>query len=252
MTVFLGSFHVVVEAYRMTITASEVSTHVEIFLFTQCNVRTQSCIRIPVTIDIHWSSGLHTCILIVSGFAAHVVSHNTTIRPCPQTALLFTIVGIEITIEIMGERRFQLCITLADIERIRVVGNIKQVCHTWLLGASIIAKTNIGVLTEIPAKIRTWSPIEHRTFHLGIVLSHVLIVELCALRQEVDTDTGIVALTHTTQLHTDILIIVSIFRELAETHRIAHLIAHLFHEAKHGIHVVAVSKKCIVQRTVSL
>ena len=135
----------------MTITASDVSTHVEIFLLTQCNVRTQTSTRIPVTIDIHRSSGLHACILIVSGFTAHIVSHNTTICPRPQTALLFTIVGIEITIEIMGERRLQLCITLADIERIRIIGNIKQVGHTWLLGASIIAETNVGVLTEIPA-----------------------------------------------------------------------------------------------------
>ena len=90
--------------------------------------------------------------------------------------------------EIVRERRLQTRITFRDIERVAVVGDIKQVGHTRLRGRSAIVDSQIADTREPVAELNRRAPVGHRA---GCINVYALIVLHVFRFLRLNHDTGI-------------------------------------------------------------
>ena len=95
-------------------------------------VEHQSSIEVPVSVDVLWFGSASAGSLVVSNLSCHGVSGGAEpdVRHHGLHGLLE--VASESGVEVVGERRFQSRITLGDVERVAVVGDVHKVGHAWL------------------------------------------------------------------------------------------------------------------------
>ena len=116
----------------------------------------------------------------------------------------------------MRERRLQSGVAFGDDQRVRIVGNVKQVGHAGLARATFVAEVQIGVLVEIPAQVHSRGDVKNLARHLRIFLAHILVVKCGALGQQVETYAEVVVVAHAAETEIDGLVVVAILTELAQ------------------------------------
>ena len=111
----------------------------------------------------------------------------------PQCCACISDVIIVIKIQRVCELRLQSWITLRDVERIRVVGDVEQLGDVRLTGVATILYTDGLLVTEFIMEVKCWREIGDITDGVDINATIVLDV-VGVLRLDEDTDVIVVFL----------------------------------------------------------
>ena len=124
--------------------------------------------------------------------------------------------GIVVHLKVVGKRRLQARVTLGDSQRVAVIGNIKQVGHLRLLGCSTVGQLQLCCVVRTITEVDRRSYVEHGTCSIRINML-VVLDELRALRLEHQTSIELVVVADLAVHHIELMDVVLIFRETAQT-----------------------------------
>ena len=173
---------------------------------------------IPVTVNILRSCDVTTSCRVIRHLTSDTVARCREIRIHHQTALVALPVVVVLEAHVLCERRLQAGVTLADVQRVRVVGNVQQVAHGWLTGVGTIGQTQLADIRNLPTEVGSRSEIGHCT---GRVRVYALIIlnEVRLLRYHLYTNVEVVCITHHAQHDLGCMDIVFVFRVAAQVSR---------------------------------
>ena len=112
--------------HEVVVAHAVLNAHVPMSSRVDGGVECQASVQIPVAIDILWSRDVSTRRGIVSHEVGYAVPRMPIVGIGHYRALMLGNVGVVIDIERVGELRFQSGISLSDIERVGIVGDIEQ------------------------------------------------------------------------------------------------------------------------------
>ena len=115
----------------------------------------------------------------------------------------------------MGERGFQSRITLSDIQRVGVIGNIEQVTHRRLAAATAVFQAHLLLSVPTVAEVHGGCNVQHIAYRIGI-MTIVALHEVGALRLDEHAYAQLVFGLDDAQRHTQVVDIVLVFREPAQ------------------------------------
>ena len=111
--------------------------------------------------------------------------------------------------EVLSKRRLQARVTLRNVQRVAVVGDIKQLRDAWLRSGTTIVDSQVAHLGEAIAEIEGWTHIHHITN--GIYMHSLIILDILRLLWlNHHTEVQVVLLTDESHHHLDIMIVVAI------------------------------------------
>ena len=116
-------------------------------------VEGESTIGIPVAIDVLGPRNASTCIGIVANEVRNGIAGGAEVGIHHDGALALGDVVIVIDVEGVGELRFQTGISLRDVERVGVVGDVEQLGDVGLTGVAAIVKPNVALLMELVVEV---------------------------------------------------------------------------------------------------
>ena len=131
-----------------------------------------------------------------------------------RTLVFLYIVVIEQSKRV-GERRFQSWITLCDVQRVAVVGDGKQVGHTWLGCRSAVVEAQLTHIGDLPTEVGRRSDVGD-VAHCINIYALVILNEIGLLWLHLHSHVEVVVLAYHSQHHVDVVYIVLIFRISAE------------------------------------
>ena len=111
--------------------------------------------------------------------------------------MVLNIVVIE-QAEILGERRFQSGITLTNVQRVAVIGNIQQVAHRWLAAIGTIVEAQLADIGYLPTEIGCRSNVRHGANGIG-VNTLIVLCKVRALWHHLETNIQVVGLANDAQ-----------------------------------------------------
>ena len=117
---------------------------------------------IPIAIDVLRPCYASTRFLIVCHLIPYAVARRTEIDACHYRLLTLLQIVVVFRPQIVGKRRFQSRITFRDVQRVTVVGYVKQVGHARLRRARPIVQPQIAHIAELIAEIHRRCDVQHR------------------------------------------------------------------------------------------
>ena len=180
-----------------------------------------------------------------------------------QAALVLCVVGVEEGAEVLAERRLQFGVTHADVQRVGVIGDLKQVRHARLRGPAVVAYLEVGHVVELVAKVEGRGEVHHVAGDVVVFLAHVFVVQHRMLWQDFHTCAQVVLVADDAQHNSGCVVEVLIFGELAQrvvvkllmtqAHQFVHSTCNIISVGLQGVHQVAVSQVVVgVGSTVAL
>lgn len=104
----------------------------------------QSHLRVPIAIDIGRLRGSSTRLRVVGHLVADAVARGAEVHVCHDGALMVGHICIVKRPEVMGERGFEPWVTLPDVHRVGIVGDVEQVGHAWLARLSSVVDAQVA------------------------------------------------------------------------------------------------------------
>ena len=172
-------------------------------------------IAAPVAVDILWLRDTGTGGLVERHLVADGVARG--VQSCPGgdgTLPALGIVVVEDT-QVLGERGFQSWVTLADVQRVAIVGDIEQVAHRGLAGVGIILHAQLADLGALPAEVECRRDVGDGARGVGMQ-SLVVLQEVRTLRNEAHADVEVEGLAHDAEHQFEVVGIVLVLRESAQ------------------------------------
>ena len=118
---------------------------------------------IPVTVDVLRPRNTRTGLLVIGHHIRHRVVGCREIQVSHDAALVVLYVVIIEQTEVLRERRLQSWVTLTDIQRVGIVGDVQQVGHGRLTGRAAVSESQLADLRNLPAEVGRWRPVHHTT-----------------------------------------------------------------------------------------
>ena len=113
-----------------------------------------SCV--PVAVDVFGLCGSSTGLIVVGHHVADAVACHREVDEGHQGSLVLLYIVVVEESEVVGERWLQSRISLLDVERIAVVGDVEQVGHGGLRGGSAIVDAQVAHLAETITEVEGW------------------------------------------------------------------------------------------------
>ena len=126
------------------------------------------------------------------------IARGVEAQPRRDGALIALCVVVVEEAEVLSERRLQPRVTLTDVHRVAVVGDVEQVAHRGLVSPGIILHTHLADLTALPAEVDGRGEVRHRTRGIGMK-PLVVLGEVGLLRHEAHAGIEVERLPHDAQ-----------------------------------------------------
>ena len=128
----------------------------------------------PVAVDILWSCDISTRLLIIRHLITNRVAGGLEVQVCHHATLVLLVVIIVEETDILCEGRFQSWVTLTDIQRVRIIGDIQQVAHAGLCRRTAVGEAQLSHVRELPTDIGGWREVGDGTCHIAVYALIVL------------------------------------------------------------------------------
>ena len=110
----------------------------------------------------------------------------------------------------ISERRLQPRVTLGNVHRVAVIGDVEQVAHRWLRRCSAVVQSELGHIVRVVAEVKCRGEVEDTarcvSMHVQIVLYEVRL-----LRLEHHTCVQTVLVAYQSEHHVELMDVVLIF-----------------------------------------
>ena len=183
---------------------------VEVTSRVNSGVKDHTCPTAPVAIDVLWPRGTHTSHFVERHLVADGIARGVEAQPRRDGALIALCVVVVEEAEVLSERGLQTRVTLTDVHRVAVVGDVEQVAHRGLVGPGIILHTHLADLTALPAEVDGRGEVRHRTRGVGMK-TLVVLGEVGLLRHEAHAGIEVERLPHDAQHDLGCMDIVFVF-----------------------------------------
>ena len=189
--------------------------HREVTFSIESCVETSTNVTAPVTINVKWFCFSFTRIFVIDSSITNAILCKISSSPNKYALLMFHPEGVEIQVEVVSDGGLQAWVTTCDGQLIRVVSDVQQVGHAWLLSTSAIVQTQVGLLSEVIAEIKAWSNGEHATSNCCIGLK-INIVQFTALWQEINAGAEVKVIGNLSETKTNSVVVIIVFRILTQ------------------------------------
>ena len=123
---------------------------------------------IPVAVDVLGSCCASTSLLVVRNLIANAVASVRVVGARHNSHLPLLDVVVVLGTQTVGEGRLQSRVTLGDVERVAVVGNVEKVGHRGLRCISAVVYAQTANVRESVAEVERWRYINHIAHRVGI------------------------------------------------------------------------------------
>ena len=127
-------------AHAVGIAQGSKRVHVEIARRVDGGIEHEHTEGIPVAVDVLRAGGTRTGQLVVRHHVRHGILRRREIHMSHDAALVVLYVVVVEQPDILRERRLQSGVTLAHVQRVRVVSDVEQVGHRRLTGRAAIGE----------------------------------------------------------------------------------------------------------------
>ena len=133
-------------AHIMVIASSCVRSNIPMGCRVESCVERKTSVGIPVAIDVLGARNATTGLVVVAHEVRDAVARVAIITIHRYRALILTDVVVVVHVQRVGELRLQPRVSLCDVKRIRVVGDVEQLSNIWLSGIAPIVNPDITLL----------------------------------------------------------------------------------------------------------
>ena len=172
-------------------------------------VEGDTAIDVPVAIDVLRPRDTSTRLWIIAHEVRDGIAGIAVVGIEYNGALVFLDVVIVVEIERVGKLRLQSRVTLSDVERVRVVGNVEQLRDVGLAGVAAVLYSDGLLVGELIAEVERWRHVRHVADGINVDAAVVLDV-VGVLWLYVEADVILVLLLIIAQHETDVVSIVLI------------------------------------------
>ena len=133
-------------AHIMVIASSCVRSNIPMGCRVESCVERKTSVGIPVAIDVLGARNATTGLVVVAHEVRDAIARVAIITIHRYRALILADVVVVVHVQRVGELRLQPRVSLCDVERIRVVGDVEQLSNIWLSGIAPIVNPDITLL----------------------------------------------------------------------------------------------------------
>ena len=135
------------------IAQARVGTHIPMSCAVEGGVERETTISVPVSVDILGTRSASTRLGVVSHKVGNGVADMTVVSVEDNAALVFADVVLIINIQRIGELRLQARVSLRDVERVGVVGDIQQLGDVRLTSVATIVEPDVVLVGELVVEV---------------------------------------------------------------------------------------------------
>ena len=150
-----------IEAHIIIITQARVRTYIKMSRRVEGGAKVEAAIHIPVTVDILRSGDASTSLRVITHEIRDGVAGIGIVGIDDNRPLVTLDVVVVIHIQRIGELGFQSRITLGDIERIGVVGDVEQLRDVRLPGITAVVEPDILLVRKLVVEVERRRDIRH-------------------------------------------------------------------------------------------
>ena len=173
-------------------------------------VEGKAAVDVPVAVDILRSRDAPARIGVIAHEVGDGVADVAVIGVEDDAALVAHDVIIIIGVQRVGELWLQTRVSLCDVERVGVVGDVKQLSHLRLAGIAAVVNPEVTLIAELIMEVECWREIGHIANGIDIEAS-VVLNEVRVLGLDEEADVVVVLLLVVAQRHPQIMGIVLVF-----------------------------------------
>ena len=160
--------------YKVVVTYTGIGTHIPMCCRIERGIKGQTCVNVPIAIDILGLSDATTGFWIIAHQIRDRVADVAVVGINHNTTFVSHNVVVVIGIERAGELRFQSRITLGDVKRVRIVGDVEQLRHIRLTCIAAIVNPQVTLIAELIVEIECWREVSDITHCVDIDATIIL------------------------------------------------------------------------------
>ena len=139
----------------------------------------ESEITVPIAVDILRTRDGSTRIFIISHLVADRVPGRREVDESHDRLLMLLEIVIVVQTEVLGERRLQSRVTSADVQRVAVIVDVKQVADRRLAAVTTVVEAQLPSIAMLPTEVERRGEVSHRTGRISsknrtILLGNIL------------------------------------------------------------------------------
>ena len=173
--VFLGIGFLLGDIADVVVVAGTgVCTNVPMPRGVNCRVEGESSIGIPVAVDVFRTRDASSCLCVISHKVGDAVACDSAVGVCHKGAFVASYVVVVVDVERVGELRLQSWVSLCDVERVGVIGDVEQLGDVGLSGVASIVEPDVLLIAELIVEVDGRRKVHHVADGIDVNASIVL------------------------------------------------------------------------------